>query len=94
MRKTFLACAVALAAVLTWMDPAMDRKHLVAVDGALFEHNAFYREDIRRTLEAVLGDRSDRVELILVKDGSGIGSAVAGAVAQKEMKALPQESRR
>jgi hexokinase len=84
--------AFALTAVLTWMDPSLTRKHLVAVDGALFEHNPFYREDIRRTLEVILGDRADKVELILVKDGSGIGSAVAGAVAQKEKEALQPES--
>lgn len=71
----------AIAAVLTWMDPGLEKDHAVAIDGALFEHNPGYRADIMETLDSLLGDRAAAVRLVLTKDGSGIGAAIAGAVA-------------
>lgn len=76
--------ATAVAAILTWMDPALTSVHTVSVDGALFANNPFYQEEMRRTLREVLGAAGERVELLLLKDGSGIGSAVAAAVAERD----------
>lgn len=75
--------ALAVAAVLIWMDPALNAVHTVAVDGALFENNPSYRAEMRRGLRTVCGEKADRITLVLVKDGSGIGSAIAGAVAAR-----------
>ncbi|HOK06233.1 MAG TPA: hypothetical protein PK836_05560 [Syntrophales bacterium] len=73
--------ALAVASVLTWMDPDLSSPHAVAVDGALFAHNPSYRAEMADTLRAVGGAASDNVHLFLIQDGSGIGAAVAGAVA-------------
>ncbi|NCC25134.1 MAG: hypothetical protein EOM25_08025 [Deltaproteobacteria bacterium] len=73
--------ALAVASVLTWMDPALASAHVVAVDGALFEHNPSYRAEMVRTLGLVCGKGAENIDLVLVKDGSGLGSAIAGAVA-------------
>ncbi len=79
----------AIAAVLTWMDPDLKAGHTVAVDGALFEHNPGYRAGISKTLDDLLGSRASAVRLVLTRDGSGIGSAIAGAVASAGGGGIP-----
>ncbi len=79
----------AITAVLTWMDPDMKAGHAVAIDGALFEHNPGYRAGISKTLDDLLGSRAAAVRLVLTRDGSGIGSAIAGAVASVGGGGLP-----
>ncbi len=71
----------AIAAVVTWMDAAVERDHTVAIDGALFERYPGYRNYIEYILRELFEERAERIRLELVKDGSGIGSAVIGAVA-------------
>jgi len=72
---------VAIAAVVTWMDKSLERNHTVAIDGALFEKYPGYSDCVADMLHELLGERAERIRLELVKDGSGIGSAVIGAVA-------------
>jgi hexokinase len=71
----------AIAAVLTWMDPDLSARHAVAVDGSLFEGSPDYQSEITSTLQGLCGERADGIRLVLARDGSGIGSAIAGAVA-------------
>jgi hexokinase len=71
----------AIAAVLTWMDPELAKGHTVAVDGSLFEKYPGYGTGIRETLQVLCGERAEGIRLVLAKDGSGIGSAIAGALA-------------
>lgn len=71
----------AIAAVLTWMDPDLSARHAVAVDGSLFEGNPDYQAAITNTLRELCGERASGIRLVLARDGSGIGSAIAGAVA-------------
>lgn len=79
----------AIAAVLTWMDPDLKAGHTVAVDGALFEHNPGYRAGIWKALDDLLGSRAAAVRLVHTGDGSGIGSAIAGAVASAGGGGIP-----
>jgi len=71
----------AIAAVIAWMDADLESSHTVAIDGALFEKYPGFNNNMTDMLLDVFGDRAKRIKLYLVKDGSGIGSAIIGAVA-------------
>lgn len=71
----------AIAAVVTRMDAHLEADHTVAIDGSLFEKYPGYREGITALLQDVFGDAASRIKLRLVRDGSGIGSAIIGAIA-------------
>ncbi|HBS59433.1 MAG TPA: hexokinase [Firmicutes bacterium] len=67
--------------ILRHIDPDLRRPHVLAIDGSLFEKMPGYAATVRAALAEVLGDKTDAVRLLLYKDGSGIGAAVAAAVA-------------
>jgi len=71
----------AIAAVVTWMDENIASDHTIAIDGTLFEKYPGYAEQITRTLYELFGACARRIKLVLVRDGSGIGAAIIGAVA-------------
>jgi hexokinase len=73
--------AAALLGVLRRLDPAMTARQMIAVDGALYERMPGYRETIERVLVRHLPLAAART--CLVKDGSGIGAAVAAAICAK-----------
>jgi hexokinase len=69
------------AGILRYLDPGLDQEHVVAIDGSLYAKMPRYPEGIRAGLEAVLGPGAARVTTRLIKDGSGIGAAIAAVVA-------------
>jgi hexokinase len=72
------------AAILRYLDPGLERKHVVAIDGSLYAHMPGYAAGIRAGLEAVLGRGARGVTTSLIKDGSGIGAAIAALVANAQ----------
>jgi len=71
----------AIAAVVTWMDAPIECYHTIAIDGALFEKYPGYQDHIVGILCELFGESAKRIKLELARDGSGIGSAIIGAVA-------------
>ena len=61
------------------IDPALEEQHTIAVDGSLYEGYPGYPELLETGLRAILGGRSDKIKLVLTKDGSGIGAAIIAA---------------
>jgi hexokinase len=72
------------AGILRYLDPGLEREHVVAIDGSLYAHMPLYDAGIRAGLEACLGPGSGRVTTSLIKDGSGIGAAIAALVASAQ----------
>jgi hexokinase len=72
------------AGILRYLDPGLEREHVVAIDGSLYAHMPLYDAGIRAGLEAVLGPGAGRVTTRLIKDGSGIGAAIAALVADEQ----------
>jgi hexokinase len=70
----------AIAAIVAWMDADLESSHTIAIEGALFEKYPGFQDNMTDMLLDVFGDRAKRIKLELVKDGSGIGSAIIGAV--------------
>ena len=77
-RSARLAAAT-WTAILSHIDPGLSKPHTIAIDGSLYEKLPGYAGSIRDTLTELLGDKADLVTCRLVKDGSGVGAAVAAA---------------
>jgi hexokinase len=73
--------AAALLGVLRRLDPSMTARQMIAVDGSLYERMPGYRETIELALVRHLPLAAART--CLVKDGSGIGAAVAAAICSR-----------
>ncbi len=80
-RRSARMVAMSIAATATYIDPDLDDEHIVAADGSLFRGMPGYQRDIERGLREILGDRSERVQVCYLRDGSGLGAAVVAAVA-------------
>jgi hexokinase len=72
------------AGILHYLDPGLAREHTVAIDGSLYAKMPGYDAGIRASLAAVLGPGARTVTTRLIKDGSGIGAAIAAVVAQDQ----------
>lgn len=83
LRSAQLAAATFLG-VLKHIDPALERNHVIGIDGSLYEKAPGYAAQLEFVLREALGDKSSCIEVKLVKDGSGIGAAIAAAAANKE----------
>lgn len=82
LRRSAQLSALAMIATAEWADPGLEDFHVMTVDGSLFEHAPGYPEAMRRMFRNVLGSRAERIECRLVKDGSGIGAALASAAVE------------
>lgn len=73
--------ATAVSAVIAWMDKKLESNHVIAVDGSLFEKYPGYRQNMEAMLKEIFGDSASKIRLEKEKDGSGIGAAIAAAIA-------------
>lgn len=84
MLRSAQLAAAAILGTIKHLDPGLAREHTIAIDGSLYEKAAGYAGEVERTISASLGEKAGQVKLKLVKDGSGIGAAIAAAIACKE----------
>ena len=78
-RAARLATATYLG-VLKHIDPEIAEKHVIAVDGSIYEKTPGFAQAINDALEEVLLDKAKKITVKLTKDGSGIGAAIAAAM--------------
>ncbi len=71
------------AGVLQHIDPELSHPHVIAVDGSLFEKMPLYQTTMQQALADIFQEKARHISLVLVKDGSGTGAAIAAAVCQK-----------
>jgi len=83
-RRSARLAAAAIAAVVSWMDAVLDGRHVIAIDGSLFEKYPGFQYEMRNVQRELYGDKADRIVLKPVHDGSGIGAAIVAAVASSE----------
>lgn len=79
VRSACLAAATYLG-VLEHIDSKLEKRHTIAIDGSLFEKMPGYAQTLEKTLQRALGENAEKISLLLTKDGSGIGAAIAAAV--------------
>ena len=74
--------AVGVVSLLDQMDE-LDTPTTVAVDGTVFECYPYFKERMEFGVELLVGKKRARdIELILAKDGSGVGAAIISALAE------------
>lgn len=59
----------------------ISQKHVIAIDGTIYEKMPKAPELMDEAFRDVLGEQAENIEIKLVKDGSGLGAAIAAAVA-------------
>ena len=62
-------------------DPNLENDHIVAADGSVIRGYPGYQSEVRRSLQDILGPRAERIQIVYLRDGSGLGAAVVAAVA-------------
>lgn len=83
LRSARLVAATFLG-ILRHIDPNLECCHTIGVDGSLYEKMPGYAENLSQTLQEPLQDKARLVKVLLAKDGSGIGAAVAVAITQNK----------
>jgi len=64
--------------------PSVDMSTTVAVDGTVFECYPYFKERMEASIQEMIGrERASNVNLVLAKDGSGIGAAIIAAIARQ-----------
>ena len=79
-RSAFLV-ALSIVATASYIDPDLERDHVVAVDGSVFRGIPDYQNRVEAAIADILQDRPNPISLAYVRDGSGLGAAVIAAVA-------------
>ena len=79
-RRSARLVAMSIVATATYVDPDLEREHLVAADGSLFRGYPGYEVEVEQGISELLGNREDRVQVAYVREGSGIGAAVLAAM--------------
>ncbi len=80
-RSAYLV-AMSVVATATFIDPGLDREHVVSVDGSVFRGIPGYQSSVQRAIARILGeDRAERITVAYLRDGSGLGAALIAAVA-------------
>ena len=70
-----------MVALLEQMGGETSESATVAVDGTVFEAYPFFKERMEFGIELLVGrQRASAIELILAKDGSGVGAAIIAAL--------------
>ncbi|VBB04923.1 hexokinase [Lucifera butyrica] len=74
--------AASYRGILAHIDPDLAEQHTIAIDGSLYEKMPGYARHLQETLANLLGNKARQVKIQLSKDGSGIGAAIAAAIAK------------
>ncbi|PKM87914.1 MAG: hexokinase [Firmicutes bacterium HGW-Firmicutes-12] len=78
-RSARLAAATYLG-ILQHIDAQLMAEHIIAVDGTLYEKMFGYAQELKAALQELLEKKNNKIGLIMAKDGSGIGAAIAAGM--------------
>jgi hexokinase len=67
--------------IIHHIDPNLTQNHNIAIDGSLYEKVPGYAATIQLTLDQAFSTTEREITTTLTKDGSGIGAAIATAIA-------------
>ncbi|PVU90678.1 hypothetical protein BB561_004780 [Smittium simulii] len=76
--------AAAMCAVLLWRPEVLDNPITIGVDGSMYQFYPKFAESLKVEAIRVLGkEKADNLNIILSKDGSGVGAAVVAMTVSK-----------
>jgi hexokinase len=73
--------AATFIGIIHHIDPQLTQNHNIAIDGSLYEKVPGYAATLQLTLDQGFGTHEKEITTALTKDGSGIGAAIATAIA-------------
>ena len=82
LRRSARLVAATYGGIFQHIDADGARQHTVAVDGSLYEKAPGYQQELNKVLQHTFHSK-EKVKVVAVKDGSGIGAAIAAACALK-----------
>ena len=75
--------SASFAGILSHMGKNKETRQHIAVDGSVYEKMPLVKETIQATIRELLGVAGDNVDTLLENGGSGLGAAIAAAMAEK-----------
>jgi hexokinase len=79
IKRSARLVAATFAGTLLYLDSQLKNHHVIAIDGSLYEKMPLYADFIREALTEFFGAKACQIKTELVKDGSGLGAAIAAA---------------
>lgn len=80
-RRSARLAAATFAGILMYIDPELAESHTIGIDGSLYTKLPGYAVQLQAAIKEILPERQDAVRMVPVQDGSGIGAAIAAAIA-------------
>ncbi len=77
--------ATLMVAVIKWMDQQVCERHIVGIDGSLYEKSNNYKNYVITFLSEILNEKISNVTLSPLSDGSGIGAAIIAAITESSV---------
>ena len=75
--------SASFAGILSHMGKNKETRQHIAVDGSVYEKMPLVKETIQATIRELLGAAGNNVDTLLENGGSGLGAAIAAAMAEK-----------
>lgn len=75
--------AASLIGIVRHLDPHLDNRHTIAIDGSLYEGMPGYAQELTAALSEALDNKTDLVTVKLSAGGSLTGAAIAAALAKQ-----------
>jgi len=83
VRSARLIAAV-YTGIIQHIDPHWECRHVISVDGSLYERMPLFADHIRNTIDEIASDRAYRAEIRFIKDSSGLGAALAALMEARQ----------
>lgn len=83
-RRAARISASCIAAIIKRMDTRLSKRHMVAIDGSVYEKHPTFAKNMKFCLREIFGSGRGLVRMVLAKDGSGKGAAIIAAVASRK----------
>ncbi|MBP2641819.1 MAG: Hexokinase [Firmicutes bacterium] len=83
-RRSARLAAATYVGILKYLDFNLTGVHTIGVDGSLYTKLPGYAAQLQEAVKEILPERSGTVRIVAARDGSGIGAAIAAAIATRQ----------
>ncbi|MEG6522043.1 hexokinase [Desulfotomaculum sp. 1211_IL3151] len=85
VRRAARLIAATFIGILLRIDPGLKSRHVIGIDGSMFEKMPFFLATILQAFHEVYPEKSDAIVVKHINDGSSVGAAVAAAVVSQRV---------
>lgn len=84
-RRSARLAAATYAGIIKYIDPGLREHHAIGVDGSLYTKLPGYAAQLQEAIKEILAESDSAASIVAAQDGSGIGAAIAAAIATRKM---------